>query len=230
MEQKYKMSIPLLTYSLSTQNQRVDGFEVLPGDEKPKLYTTSELPTAVEMDEIIWACYRQIFSEHQILKSTRDVFLESQLRFNQIKIKDFIRGLLLSKSFHLLNYYPNNNYRFAELCIQRVLGRDIYNVREKMAFAIIIGSRGLEAFFDLLLESDEYLDNFNDSVVPYQRRRIIAQRNKGETPFNLKTPRCKKDTDLQRKFSNITLKNFSTPSQTPKPGDPVLFMSMLSDL
>ena len=224
------MSIPLLTYSLSTQNQRVEGFEASPGDEQPKLYTTSELPTAAEMDEIIWACYRQIFSEHQILKSTREVFLESQLRFNQIKIKDFIKGLLLSKNFHLLNYYPNNNYRFVELCIQRVLGRDIYNAREKMAFAVIIGSRGLETFLDLLLESDEYFDNFNDSVVPYQRRRIIAQRNKGETPFNLKTPRCNTGTDLQKKPAQGTIRSFSVPTQNPKSGDPILFMNMLSEL
>ena len=69
------MSIPLLNYSLSTQNQRVNGFEYLPGDEQPKIYTTDNLPTSIEMDEIIWAAYRQIFSEHQILSSTRDVFL-----------------------------------------------------------------------------------------------------------------------------------------------------------
>lgn len=226
------MSIPLLAYSLSTQNQRVDGFEILPGDEQPKIYTTNELPTSVEMDEIIWACYRQVFSEHQLLKSTREVFLESQLRFNQIKVRDFIKGLLLSKSFHELNYYTNNNYRFVELCIQRILGRDVYNEKEKMAFAVVIGSQGLETFFDILLNSSEYSDNFNDSIVPYQRRRVIAQRSKGEQPFNLKTPRCNQNMGQQVSFSNLAktsqVNRFRPQEQTPRSGDPALFMSMLS--
>lgn len=226
------MSIPLLNYSLSTQNQRVDGFEVLPGDEQPKVYTTNELPTATEMDEIIWACYRQVFSEHQLLKSTRETFLESQLRFNQIKIKDFIKGLLLSKSFHELNFYTNSNYRFAELCIQRILGRDVYNTREKMAFAVVIGSKGLETFFDILLNSREYSDNFNDSIVPYQRRRVIAQRSKGEQPFNLKTPRCDKDTNQPKRFPSpmtiTSVNRFRPQEQIPKSGDPALFMNMLN--
>ena len=228
------MSIPLLTYPLCTQNQRVDGFEVLPGDEQPKIYATNELPTAVEMDEIILACYRQIFSEHQLLRSTREIFLESQLRFNQIKVKDFVKGLLLSKSFHELNYYTNNNYRFVELCIQRILGRDVYNEREKMAFAVVIGSKGLETFFDQLLNSNEYLDNFNDSIVPYQRRRVIAQRSKGEKPFNLKTPRCTQGTNQQVNFSNLakttSVNKFRPQQQKPKAGDPALFMTMLNEL
>ena len=144
------MSIPILNYSLSTQNQRVNSFEYLAGEEQPRVYTTDNLPNAFEMDEIIWAAYRQIFSEHQILSETRQIFLESQLRFNQIKVKDFIKGLILSTQFRLLNYNVNNNYRFVELCIQRILGRDIYNQREKLAFSVIIGSQGLEAFVDLL--------------------------------------------------------------------------------
>ena len=63
-------------------------------------------------------------------------FWESQLRFNQITIKDFIKGLLLSDSFRALNYNYNNNYRFVEMCVQRILGRDIYNQREKLAYAV----------------------------------------------------------------------------------------------
>nr|YP_009297599.1 phycobilisome rod-core linker protein [Hildenbrandia rivularis]AOM67143.1 phycobilisome rod-core linker protein [Hildenbrandia rivularis] len=226
------MSIPLLTYPLSTQNQRVNGFEASPGDEQPKIYSTNDLPTAAEMDEIIWASYRQIFSEHQILNNNREIFLESQLRFNQIKVKDFIKGLLLSKNFHELNYYTNNNYRFVELCIQRVLGRDVYNQKEKMAFAIIIGSQGLEVFTDMLLNSNEYFDNFNDSTVPYQRRRMIAQRSKGEKPFNLKTPRCDQNihklTDLPNLTKTRSTSQFKPQEQIPKAGDPALFINMLS--
>lgn len=227
------MSIPILDYALSTQNQRVNGFEVLPGDEQPKIYSTDNLPTAVEMDAIIWAAYRQIFSEHQILASTQEKFLESQLRFNQIKVKDFIKGLLLSDSFRNLNYDVNNNYRFVEICIQRVLGRDIYNEREKYAYAVILGDQGMSCFFDLLLNSDEYLMNFSESIVPYQRRRIIMQRSQGEIPFNLKTPRIGA---VFLNKGNLPILNWSGPvrqfrpqEQQPKAGDPALFLSMLDN-
>lgn len=228
------MSIPILRYSLTTQNQRVNGFEVNPGEEQPNIYTTDNLPTAFEMDEIIWACYRQIFSEHQILRSTRETFLESQLRFNQIKIKDFITALLLSDSFKYLNYDVNNNYRLAEMCVQRVLGRDIYNEREKLAFAIVIGEKGFESFIDLLINSDEYAENFGETIVPYQRRRIIAQRSKGEIPFNLKTPRLTATYAMKQNsaqlLSSVAVRNFRPQEQSPKAGDPALFLTMVNDM
>nr|QCI05788.1 gbilisome rod-core linker polypeptide [Dasysiphonia japonica] len=228
------MSIPILEYSLSTQNQRVNSFEYLPGEEQPKVYTTDNLPTSVEMDEIIWAVYRQIFSEHQILSNSRQIFLESQLRFNQIKVKNFVKALVLSDAFRLLNYDVNNNYRFVEMCVQRVLGRDIYNDRETLAFSVIIGSRGLEAFIDLLLNSDEYIENFGDNIVPYQRRRIIAQRNKGEMPFNLKTPRLTQDfldkQGLPQLLWSGAVRRFRPQEQKPKAGDPALFLDMVNEI
>lgn len=228
------MSIPILRYSLTTQNQRVNGFEVNPGEEQPNIYTTDNLPTAFEMDEIIWSCYRQIFSEHQILSSTREPFLESQLRFNQIKIKDFIISLLLSDSFRYLNYDVNNNYRIVEMCVQRVLGRDVYNEREKLAFAVIIAERGFESFIDLLVNSDEYAENFGETIVPYQRRRVIAQRSKGEIPFNLKTPRLTEAYAIKQNsaqlLSSIAVRKFRPQEQSPKAGDPALFLTMVNEV
>nr|YP_010619241.1 Phycobilisome rod-core linker polypeptide [Amplisiphonia pacifica]WAX03254.1 Phycobilisome rod-core linker polypeptide [Amplisiphonia pacifica] len=228
------MSIPILKYSLSTHNHRVNSFEFLAGEEQPKLYTTENLPSAIEVDEIIWACYRQIFSEHQTLSSTRQSFLESQLRFSQITVKDFIKGLLLSSQFRYLNYDVNNNYRFVEMCVQRVLGRDIYNDREKLAWSVLVGSKGTETFIDLLLNSEEYLENFGDYIVPYQRRRVIFQRNKGEIPFNLKTPRLNYSFLPKQFMPQVSwsgpVRRFRPQEQVPKAGDPALFLSMLNDI
>nr|YP_009398012.1 phycobilisome rod-core linker polypeptide [Gredgaria maugeana]ARW67198.1 phycobilisome rod-core linker polypeptide [Gredgaria maugeana] len=228
------MSIPILKYSLSTHNHRVNSFELLAGEEQPKFYSTDNLPSSCEVDEIIWACYRQIFSEHQTLSITKQSFLESQLRFSQITVKDFIKGLLLSSQFRYLNYDVNNNYRFVELCVQRILGRDIYNQREKLAFSVLIGSKGLEFFIDLLLNSEEYVDNFGDNIVPYQRRRIIFQRNKGEIPFNLKTPRLNYSFLSKQFMPQISwsgsVRRFRPQEQIPKAGDPALFLSMLDDI
>jgi len=176
------MTIPLLYYPLSSQNHRVQGFDV-PGDEYPRQETLDNLPTGTEIDEIIRAAYRQIFNEQQIIIAYRQIYLESQLRNGQIGIKDFIRGLLLSDSFRRLIYDTNNNYRFVELCIQRVLGRSVYNNQEKLTWSIILATKGLQGFVDALLNSKEYEKHFGYNCVPYQRRRILPQQAQGELPF-----------------------------------------------
>ena len=176
------MAIPLLEYSPSSQNQRVLNYEV-PGDEQSRIYNTENLLSNSESQELIWAAYRQIFNEQQILASNCEPALESQLRNGQITVREFIRGLLLSDTFRRRNYEPNSNYRFAEMCVQRVLGRNVYSDREKLAWSIVIATKGLAGFIDDLLNSEEYLNNFGDDIVPYQRRRILPQRTEGESPF-----------------------------------------------
>ncbi len=176
------MSLPLLTYSPISQNQRVNGFEVL-GDEQPRLFNAESLLAPSEMDGLITAAYRQIYHEQQMLAHNREKALESQLRSGQITVRDFIRGLLLSDSFRRLIFDSNNNYRFVELCIQRVLGRRVYSDREKLAWSIVLATQGIQGFVDQLLGSDEYLSNFGDNTVPYHRRRILPQHAKGEVTF-----------------------------------------------
>lgn len=176
------MAIPLLEYSPSSQNQRVFNYEI-PGDEQSWIYNAENLLSNSEIQGLIWAGYRQIFNEQQILASNREKGLESQLRAGQITVRDFVRGLLLCDSFRRRNYEPNSNYRFVEMCIQRVLGRNVYSDREKLAWSIVLATEGLASFIDGLLDSEEYLDNFGDDIVPYQRRRILPQRVEGEAPF-----------------------------------------------
>jgi phycobilisome rod-core linker protein len=176
------MAIPLLEYTPKSQNQRVVNYEV-PGDEQPRIYKTDYVSSAGEIDEVIWAAYRQIFNEQQLLKSNRQSNLESQLRVGQIKVKDFIRGLALSYTFRDRNYEPNSNYRFVQMCVQRILGRDVYSDREKLAWSTVLATKGLHGFIDSLLGSEEYLKNFGEDTVPYQRRRILPQRTQGELPF-----------------------------------------------
>ncbi len=176
------MPIPLLDYARSSQNQRVAGFEVL-GDEQPRIYTTENLLSADEIEALIVAAYRQVFHEQQMLTSNRQLLLESQLKAQQITVKEFIRGLATSDAFRRLNYDVNNNYRFVELCVQRLLGRKVYSDREKMAWSIVLASKGLHGFVDDLLNSEEYISNFDHNTVPYQRRRVLPQRAQGELPF-----------------------------------------------
>lgn len=176
------MSIPLLTYRPSSQNQRVAGFEV-GNEDTPRLYSLEDAPSSANLDELIWAAYRQIFSEHVLLKSYRQGNLESQLRNRAISVRDFVRGLAKSDVFRRLVFETNSNYRLVEIGLKRILGRSPYNKDEELAWSIKIATEGWDGFVDALVDSDEYTQNFGDNTVPYQRRRYQ------DRPFNLVTPR-----------------------------------------
>lgn len=175
------MPLPLISYAPTSQNHRVDGFE-LGSDEQPRIYSTQDLRSPSELGELIWAAYRQVFHEQQMLKRNRQDALESQLRNGQISVKDFVRGLATSAPFRTYNYDCNSNYRFVELCIQRLLGRVSYGDRETQAWSIVLATQGLNGFIDALLDSEEYNTNFGQDTVPFQRRRILPQRVTGELP------------------------------------------------
>jgi phycobilisome rod-core linker protein len=223
------VAIPLLNYSPTSRNVRVAGFEV-GSEEQPKIYSSSDLPSSTDMGEVIWAAYRQIFSEHQLLECNRQSLLESQLKFGQISVRDFIRGLAKSDAFRRLNYEANDNYRFSRMMVQRILGRDFYNKREELAWSITLCTKGLSAFIDQLLDSDEYLENFGDDTVPYQRRRVLPQRVGGETPFNLQTPRYGEYRRAKLGFPQIiwqsAVRRYVTTDRAPKTGDPANFLNM----
>jgi phycobilisome rod-core linker protein len=98
-------------------------------------------------------------------------------------VREFMRGLATSDMFRRLNYEVNNNYRFVELCVQRLLGRKVYSDREKLAWSIVLATKGLNGFIDDLLNSAEYANHFGEDTVPYQQRRVLPQRTQGELPF-----------------------------------------------
>jgi phycobilisome rod-core linker protein len=223
------VALPLLNYAPSSQNQRVAGFEV-GNDDNYRIYSTDNVGTDSDMEALIWAAYRQVFSEHQMITANRQTFLESQLRYGQITVKDFIRGLATSDSFRRLNYEPNDNYRFVRLVVERLLGREVYNKREEIAWSIFIPTRGYQGFIDAVLASDEYNAAFGENVVPYQRRRSLPQRTAGETPFNLKTPRYGAYHRSQLGFPQVIWQNsvrrFVPQEKAPAAGSPVNFLGM----
>jgi len=176
------MSIPLLEITPKTQNQRVAGYEV-PDEDDPQIYRLVDATSDSDIDAIIWAGYRQIFSEHLILESYRQSFLESQMRNRAISVREFIRGLGKSEVYRNLVADTNSNYRLVDISFKRFLGRATYGKDEQIAWSIVIASKGLHGFIDAVVDNEEYRQNFGDDIVPYQRRRY------NERPFNLVNPR-----------------------------------------
>jgi phycobilisome rod-core linker protein len=221
------VALPLLNYSPSSQNQRVSGYEV-GGDENPRVFSTDDLLDSTDMDALIDAAYRQIF--FYAFKWDREPFLESQLRNGQINVRDFVRGLLLSKTFYNSFYEKNNNYRFVEHCVERVLGRRVYSDREKIAWSIVVATKGIQGFVDALLDSDEYITNFGFNTVPYQRRRVLASREEGEMTTNLRLPRYDEYYRSILGFPQAVWQNqvrrFVPQDKAPTEGSPQLFLEM----
>lgn len=221
------MSLPLISYTPSSQNQRVAAFEV-GRDEQPRFFSTDDLFDTTDMDALIEAAYRQMF--FHAFKWDREPFLESQLRNGQITVRDFIRGLALSSTFYSSFYEKNSNYKFVEHCVQKILGREVYSEREKIAWSIVVATKGIQGLVDELLDSEEYLSNFGYNTVPYQRRRVLPGRPEGERPIHIKNPRYDAYHRNQLGFPQIVwqsqVKRFVPQDKRATAGNPSLFLSM----
>jgi phycobilisome rod-core linker protein len=183
------------------------------------------------MDVLIRAAYRQIF--FHAFAADREPFLESQLRNGQITVREFIRGLCLSDTFTRSFYNLNSNYKFVEHCLNKILGRAPYSEKEKIAWSIVIATKGRAGFIDDLLNSDEYIENFGDSIVPYQRRRVLPS-GAAETPFNIENPRYDAYTRAKLGFPQVVwqtgVKSFRPQDKVPKVGSPENFLDMARSL
>ncbi|MBE9203197.1 phycobilisome rod-core linker polypeptide [Synechocystis salina LEGE 06099] len=221
------MALPLLNYAPKSQNVRVEGYEI-GSEEKPVVFTTENILSSSDMDNLIEAAYRQIF--FHAFKWDREKVLESQLRNGQLTVRDFVRGLLLSNTFRNSFYEKNSNYRFVEHCVQKILGRDVYSEREKIAWSIVVATKGYQGLIDDLLNSDEYLNNFGYDTVPYQRRRNLPGREAGELPFNIKSPRYDAYHRRQLGFPQIVWQNevrrFIPQEKKLTAGNPMNFLGM----
>lgn len=221
------MTIPLLEYSPVSQNQRVASYEV-PGEEQPRIFSTDNLLSSTDLDALIEAAYRQLF--FHAFAVDRESTLESQLRNGNISVRDFVRGLLLSDTYRRSFYELNNNYRFVEQTVQRVLGRDVYGEREKITWSIVVATKGIVGFVDELLNTEEYLSAFGYDTLPYQRRRVLPSRTEGERPFNIKSPRYDAYHRAKLGFPQIiwqtTVRSYVPQDKKPKAGSPALFLDM----
>jgi phycobilisome rod-core linker protein len=182
------MALPLLQYKPTTQNQRVRSFgKADQNEDTPYIYRLEDVNSPVEMRALVWAAYRQVFSEHETLRFNRQITLETRLANGSITVRDFIRELAKSQRFYEIVVSVNNNYRLVDICLKRFLGRAAYNKEEEIAWSIKTATLGFHGFVDALIDSEEYTEAFGDNTVPYQRKRMEGR------PFNLVTPRYSED-------------------------------------
>jgi phycobilisome rod-core linker protein len=109
----------------------------------------------------------------------------------------------------------------------------VYSDAEKIAWSIVIGTKGRAGFINDLLNSDEYLENFGDSIVPFQRRRVLPS-GASELPFNIKSPRYneyhRNQLGFPKSYWQTAVRGWIPQEKQAKPGDPSMFMGMAKNL
>ena len=123
-----------------------------------------------EKQSVIKAAYRQIF-ERDITKaySQSISYLESQVRYGDISMKEFVRRLAKSPLYRQQFYQPFINSRALELAFRHILGRGPSSREEVQKYFSIVSEGGLAALVDALVDSQEYSDYFGEETVPYIR-------------------------------------------------------------
>jgi phycobilisome rod-core linker protein len=210
------MGLPLLETKYVTRPHRVASIPQMGADDTPIAFYRYDIDGEREFQNFIYAAYRQIFSEHLILESNRQVNLESQLRTGAVSVQDFVRGLGKSEVYRRLILEPNSNYRFVEVTLKRFLGREPYSKQETIQWSIIIAEQGYLAFIDAIVDSPEYAEAFGADTLPYQLQPL----NK---PYNLVTPRHGADW-IARRTDQLLPGKFYRGDLTP--GDASSFLEM----
>jgi phycoerythrin-associated linker protein len=133
-----------------------------------ELWPTS---TAEDAQVIIRAVYKQVLGNPHVMESERLVAAESQLCNGTLSVREFVRAVAKS-GFYQSRYFAScAPYRFVELNFLHLLGRAPQDQREVSLHIVCCVAEGYDAEIDSYIDSDEYLNSFGESTVPYYRGR-----------------------------------------------------------
>jgi phycocyanin-associated rod linker protein len=119
--------------------------------------------------DAIRAVYRQVFGNDHIMNSERLSSAESLLCNGSITVRDFVRIVAKSELYKTKFLYNNFQTRVIELNFKHLLGRAPYSEAEVIEHLDRYQNEGFATDIDSYIDSDEYLQNFGDNVVPYYR-------------------------------------------------------------
>jgi phycocyanin-associated rod linker protein len=117
----------------------------------------------------IKAVYRQVLGNDHLMESERLSSAESLLCNGSISVREFVRAVAKSELYKSKFFYNNYHPRTIELNIKHLLGRAPYDESEIIYHLDLYQNQGFEADIDSYIDSDEYVKNFGDNIVPYYR-------------------------------------------------------------
>jgi phycocyanin-associated rod linker protein len=122
-----------------------------------------------DVEAVIKAVYRQVLGNDYLMQSERLTTAESLLRNGKITVREFVRAVAKSDLYKNKFLYNSFQTRVIELNYKHLLGRAPYDESEVIYHLDLYQEQGFDADIDSYIDSQEYTDNFGDSVVPYFR-------------------------------------------------------------
>lgn len=128
-------------------------------------------PNASEDDlqTVIRAVYKQVLGNQHILEGQNLSSAESLLRNGDITVRQFVNIVAKSELYQSLFFQSSSPYRFVELNYKHLLGRAPQDQSEISEHVGIYNEQGFDAEIDSYIDSDEYVQNFGENIVPYPR-------------------------------------------------------------
>lgn len=136
-----------------------------------RVYRVTPQATRTDKDLAINAIYRQVMD---VFAGIPPGFLrlseaESKLKNNEISVREFVRRLGRSENYRKRFFEPYPSPKVVELLTKHFLGRAPISQQEISTYVQILGTKGLGAAVDAIVDSPEYLSVFNEDIVPYRR-------------------------------------------------------------
>ena len=125
--------------------------------------------TEDDLQSVIRAVYRQVLGNQHVMDSQRLASAESLLRDGSITVRGFVRIVAKSDLYRSLFFECASSYRFIEMNFKHFLGRAPLDQAEISEHVQRYNEQGYDAEIDSYLDSDEYISNFGENVVPYSR-------------------------------------------------------------
>jgi phycocyanin-associated rod linker protein len=139
--------------------------------------------TAADVVGVIAAANRQVFGNDHLMASERLVGAESLLASGNLSVRDFVRALAQSELYRTKFFSSTPQVRFIELNFKHLLGRAPNDEAEITEHVNRYVEHGYEAEINSYIDSDEYQENFGESIVPYFRG-FAYQRGQKNVTFN----------------------------------------------
>jgi len=124
------------------------------------------------------AVYRQLFKENRDLEFFHNDAVDSAYLNGELTTRQLVLKLLTSEMYRDYIFCVNSNYRFVDLCFERVLGRPATD-GEKRVWSSLLATSGLGRFAEQLVYSDEYSEAFGEHNVPTRRSLKLSSSHQG---------------------------------------------------
>lgn len=140
----------------------LDAFEGEPVELRPN-------STEDDLQLIIGAVYKQVLGNQHLFEGERLSSAESLLRNGDITVRQFVRLVAQSDLYQSLFFNSSSQYRFIELNFKHLLGRAPLEQSEISQHVQLYNEQGYDAEIDSYIDSEEYINNFGENIVPYPR-------------------------------------------------------------